>query len=65
MPIPVIVEFGLLFLAHVEGFGQRVQKWQPVGGFAGLGTSPSRMICVAFPPPTGSGIGTADSSALV
>ena len=43
--------------------GQRVWKWQPLGGRIGLGTSPCsgmrlRLTC-------GSGMGTADSSASV
>ena len=43
--------------------GQRVWKWQPVGGRIGLGTSPCSGMRLRFT--FGSGIGTADSSASV
>ena len=43
--------------------GQRVWKWQPRGGFIGLGTSPCRRIRLRFT--FGSGTGTAESSAWV
>ena len=46
-------------------YGQRVWKWQPDGGLIGLGTSPARMIRSRRFSITGSGIGTAESSALV
>ena len=38
---------------------------KPEGGFAGLGTSPVRMMCLRVASTAGFGIGTADSSALV
>ena len=44
-------------------FGQRVEKTQPGGGFAGLGTSPLRMIRVRRASTSGSGLGTAEISA--
>ncbi len=43
--------------------GQRVQKLQPLGGFAGDGTSPFRMIRARVDSRAGSGSGTAESSA--
>ena len=45
--------------------GQRVQKLQPLGGFAGLGTSPVRMMRWRWRAAFGSGMGTAESSAWV
>ncbi len=44
---------------------QRVRKRQPEGGFAGLGTSPSRIIRFRFSSTRGSATGTAESSAWV
>jgi hypothetical protein len=44
-------------------FGQRVQKLQPLGGLAGEGTSPFRMMRAGARPISGSGSFTADSSA--
>ena len=44
---------------------QRVWKWQPDGGLTGDGTSPLRMIRRRRRSTSGSGIGTADSSATV
>ena len=44
--------------------GQRVWKWQPGGGSMGLGGSPSRMRRSRLALSFGSGIGTADSSAV-
>ena len=46
-------------------FQQRVRKWQPLGGLAGDGTSPSSTMRSPEPLALGSGIGTADSSACV
>jgi hypothetical protein len=43
--------------------GQRVWKWQPVGGLMGLGTSPCSMMRLRLM--VGSGMGTADSKASV
>ena len=46
-------------------FQQRGWKWQPDGGLAGLGTSPSSTIRWRWRSCRGSGIGTAESSAWV
>ena len=48
-----------------DGFGHRVRKTHPEGGFNGLGTSPSSIILDLVRSITGSGIGTAESRALV
>ena len=45
--------------------GQRGWNTQPVGGFNGLGTSPDRMMRSLWASMIGSGMGTADSNALV
>ena len=45
--------------------GQRGWKLQAAGGLIGFGTSPSSTICFRARPSSGSGIGTADSSAPV
>ena len=45
--------------------GQRGWKRQPVGGLTGLGTSPVRIMRWRLRSIAGSGIGTAESSALV
>ena len=47
----------------LSAIGQRVWRWQPVGEFSGLGTSPLSMMRLRRT--VGSGIGTADSSASV
>ena len=46
-------------------FQQRVRKRQPEGGDCGLGTSPSRTMCLRARSALGSGMGTADRSAWV
>ena len=46
-------------------YGQRVWKRQAGGGFAGLGRSPASRIVSRCFSITGSGIGTADRSAIV
>ena len=46
-------------------FQQRVRNRQPLGGFSGLGVSPSRTMCFRECSFRGSGTGTADSSAWV
>lgn len=50
---------------RAEGWAieQRVWKWQPDGGFIGLGTSPLRRMRSRLS--LGSGTGTAESTALV
>jgi hypothetical protein len=45
--------------------GQRVEKAQPLGGLAGLGTSPVRMMRWRLASIAGSGLGTAEISAWV
>src|SRR5215207_3310343 len=44
-----------------SAIGQRVRNRQPEGGFAGEGTSPTRMVRFRFASATGSGMGTADN----
>ena len=46
-------------------FQQRVRKRQPDGGDCGLGTSPSKTMCLRARSARGSGMGTAESSAWV
>ena len=54
---------GISFRHCSEAYTQRGWKGQPDGGLAGLGTSPSRMMrSIRL---SGSGCGTAESSALV
>jgi hypothetical protein len=49
-----------------RGFeAQRVWKRQPLGGLMGLGTSPSSRMRLRLRSMTGSGMGTAESSAWV
>ena len=59
-----LLQFGLLRAAQrMLAIGQRVWKWQPVGGRIGLGTSPCSGMRLRLT--LGSGIGTADSRASV
>ena len=46
-----------------SAYGQRVWKWQPLGGLIGLGTSPSMIIFWRLA--RGSGTGAAARSASV
>ena len=48
-----------------SAYGQRVRKRQPLGGFTGLGTSPSRTILLDFLLTSGSAIGIAEIRLLV
>src|SRR3989304_9315012 len=56
---------GTPWLHCAMAMGQRGWKTQPGGGLSGLGTSPPRIVRSRVSSTAGSGMGTAESSALV
>ena len=66
MPSPPLSSSGGVLAAQIScAFGQRVWKRQADGGFVGDGTSPARIWRCFAAASTGSGTGTAESSAPV
>ena len=63
--VPTCIGSGLSLLQRSVALVHLVQNGHPFGGLIGLGTSPPSTILCLFLATSGSGIGMADSSAVV